>query len=137
MDRYDGYLKAVSIQERVIMQCFEFQIDVEVDDKSPLFKTLDKKQQVLLTHGDSIDKVADNYKVVATSKSGIVAGIANEKSHIYGLQFHPEVDLTQNGKQIFKNFLYDICGLSGSFTLDDRQTKCIQYINEKVDMFIR
>jgi len=108
------------------------QIDVEVDDKSPLFKTLDKKQQVLLTHGDSIDKVADNYKVVATSKSGIVAGIANEKSHIYGLQFHPEVDLTQNGKQIFKNFLYDICGLSGSFTLDDRQTKCIQYINEKV-----
>ena len=62
----------------------------------------------------------------------LVAGIANEKSHIYGLQFHPEVDLTQNGKQIFKNFLYDICGLSGSFTLDDRQTKCIQYINEKV-----
>ena len=48
-----------------------FQIDVEVDEKSPLFKTLDKKQQVLLTHGDSIDKVADNYKVVATSKSGI------------------------------------------------------------------
>jgi len=48
------------------------------------------------------------------------------------LQFHPEVDLTQNGKQIFKNFLYDICGLSGSFTLDDRQTKCIQYIKEKV-----
>ena len=136
MDRYDGYLKAVIIQERVIMQCFEFQIDVEVDDKSPLFKTLDKKQQVLLTHGDSIDKVADNYKVVATSKSGIVAGIANEKSHIYGLQFHPEVDLTQNGKQIFKNFLYDICGLSGSFTLDDRQTKCIQYINEKVNEFM-
>ena len=49
----------------------DVEIDVEVDDKSPLFKTLDKKQQVLLTHGDSIDKVADNYKVVATSKSGI------------------------------------------------------------------
>ena len=54
-----------------IQDFFQFQIDVEVDDKSPLFKTLDKKQQVLLTHGDSIDKVADNYKVVATSKSGI------------------------------------------------------------------
>ena len=66
----------------------------------------------------------------------VVAGIANEKSHIYGLQFHPEVDLTLNGKQIFKNFLYDICGLSGSFTLDDRQTKCIQYINEKVNEFM-
>jgi len=64
----------------------------------------------------------------------LVAGIANEKAHIYGLQFHPEVDLTKNGKQIFKNFLYDICGLSGSFTLDDRQTKCIQYIKEKVKL---
>ena len=95
-----------------------------------------KKQQVLLTHGDSIDKVADNYKVIATSKSGIIAGIANEKSNIYGLQFHQEVDLTENGKQIFKNFLYDICGLSGTFTLVDREAKCIQYIRDQVNFFI-
>lgn len=108
------------------------QIDVEVDDKCGLFKGLAKKQQVLLTHGDSIDKVAENYKIIATSKSGIIAGIANDKSHIYGLQFHPEVDLTLNGKEIFKNFLYDICGLSGTFTLHDREAKCLQYIRDHV-----
>ena len=108
------------------------QIEVEIDDKCTLFKNLGKKQQVLLTHGDSIDKVAENYKVIATSKSGIVAGIANEKSHIFGLQFHPEVDLTLNGKEIFKNFLFDICGLSGTFTLHDRESKCLSYIRDHV-----
>ena len=97
-----------------------------------MFKTLSKKQQVLLTHGDSIDKVAENYKVIATSKAGIIAGICNDKTNIYGLQFHPEVDLTENGKQIFKNFLFDVCGLSGSFTLQDRESKCIKDIQEAV-----
>lgn len=48
------------------------------------------KQEVLLTHGDSIDKVAEGFKVVATS-GNLVAAIANDKLRLYGLQFHPEV----------------------------------------------
>ena len=79
-----------------------------MDDKCPLFKGLTKKQQVLLTHGDSIDKVADNFKVIATSKTGLVAGIGNDKQHIYGLQFHPEVNDSEYGAKIFQNFV-DIC----------------------------
>ena len=97
-------------------------MEIEVDEKCPLFKSLEKKQNVLLTHGDSIDKVADNFKVIATSKSGLVSGIGNDKQNIYGVQFHPEVDLTVKGKDIMKNFLYDICGLSGTFTLQKRDT---------------
>jgi len=108
------------------------QIEIEVDDKCPLFKGLNKKQEVLLTHGDSIDKVADNFKVIATSKSGLISGIGNDKHHIYGVQFHPEVDLSINGKMIMKNFLYDICGLSGTFTLQNREAKCIKDIKEQV-----
>jgi GMP synthase-like glutamine amidotransferase len=53
---------------------------------------LGKAQNVLMTHGDSLDRVADTYKSVATSAGGhVVAAIANEKSKIYGVQFHPEV----------------------------------------------
>ena len=55
-----------------------------------IFRGLTKKQLVLLTHGDSVEKVADGYKSVGTSGS-LITAIANEKSHIYGLQFHPEV----------------------------------------------
>ena len=51
---------------------------------------------------------------------------------IYGVQFHPEVDLTTNGKLIMKNFLYNITGLSGSFTMQSREAECIEYIRKHV-----
>lgn len=47
---------------------------------------------MLLTHGDSIDRVGDKLKVCAYSSSNIVAGLYNEQSRIYGVQFHPEVN---------------------------------------------
>ena len=91
-----------------------------------------KRQPVLLTHGDSIEKVADNYKVIATSKAGVIAAIGNDNTHIYGVQFHPEVDLTTNGKQIIKNFLFDVAGMPGDFTIQDREARCIQEIRDHV-----
>jgi len=51
---------------------------------------------------------------------------------LYGLQFHPEVDLTIEGKKIFKNFLYNIAGLSGNYTLLDRENQSIQLIRDIV-----
>uniref|UniRef100_A0A8C0NKB6 GMP synthase [glutamine-hydrolyzing] n=1 Tax=Canis lupus familiaris TaxID=9615 RepID=A0A8C0NKB6_CANLF len=60
------------------------------------------------------------------------AGIANESKKLYGAQFHPEVGLTENGKVILKNFLYDIAGCSGTFTVQNRELECIQEIKERV-----
>ncbi|XP_004717485.1 GMP synthase [glutamine-hydrolyzing] [Echinops telfairi] len=51
---------------------------------------------------------------------------------LYGAQFHPEVGLTENGKVILKNFLYDIAGCSGTFTVQNRELECIREIKEKV-----
>lgn len=59
-------------------------------------------------------------------------GIANEQKKLYGTQFHPEVDLTENGMDMLKNFLFEIAGCSGNFTVQDRQLSCIQEIQEKV-----
>lgn len=61
-----------------------------------------------------------------------VPGIANESKKLYGAQFHPEVSLTVNGKMILKNFLYDIAGCSGTFTVQNRELQCIQAIKDKV-----
>lgn len=88
-------------------------------------------QQVLLTHGDSIDKVAENFRPIAQSTS-FCAGIYNEKLHLYGVQFHPEVDLTPNGKIMLKNFLFDIAGLTGNYTIQGREADCIKYIKDTV-----
>uniref|UniRef100_A0A8C0NHX6 GMP synthase (glutamine-hydrolyzing) n=1 Tax=Canis lupus familiaris TaxID=9615 RepID=A0A8C0NHX6_CANLF len=104
---------------------------ISVDNTCSLFRGLQKEEIVLLTHGDSVDKVADGFKVVARS-GNIVAGIANESKKLYGAQFHPEVGLTENGKVILKNFLYDIAGCSGTFTVQNRELECIQEIKERV-----
>lgn len=92
---------------------------------------LDKSQTVLLTHGDSIEKVAETFRVIAQSRN-FVAGIANDKLRLYGLQFHPEVDLTTNGKAILRSFLFDVAGLTANFTLESREKDCIKYLKEAV-----
>ncbi|VEN54751.1 unnamed protein product [Callosobruchus maculatus] len=104
---------------------------IEVNTQCLLFKGLEKMQSVLLTHGDSIDKVADNFRVIAQSSS-FCAGIYNEKLHLYGVQFHPEVDLTINGKTMLKNFLFDIAGLTGNYTIQGREEECLKYIKDTV-----
>ncbi|KAM9958372.1 hypothetical protein ACTFIW_001234 [Dictyostelium discoideum] len=99
---------------------------------SKLFKNLNQTEQVLLTHGDSVTKIADGFKIICKSDDGIVSGIENERLGYYGVQFHPEVDLTTNGKKMFSNFLIDICGCSANYTLDDREQQAITYIKSIV-----
>lgn len=55
------------------------------------YRGLEREQLVLLTHGDSIDRVAESFRVTAKS-SNFVTGIASDKMNLYGVQFHPEVD---------------------------------------------
>ncbi|CAL8147628.1 unnamed protein product [Orchesella dallaii] len=107
------------------------QYTVDVENRSRLFKGLDKRQSVLLTHGDSIDRVGNGFVVIGNSGNIIIA-ISNESLQIYGVQFHPEVDLTLEGKTMLKNFLFDISGLTPSYTLRSRETQCIEYIRDSV-----
>ncbi|XP_052760059.1 GMP synthase [glutamine-hydrolyzing]-like [Mya arenaria] len=104
------------------------QFSIQVDNKCPLFSGLEEEQDVLLTHGDSVENVAEGFTTVA--KSGdIVAAIANEEKKLYGVQFHPEVDLSTNGKQIMENFL-TLAGCHFSFTMASREMECLEYIKQ-------
>uniref|UniRef100_A0A0A1X6H0 GMP synthase (glutamine-hydrolyzing) n=1 Tax=Zeugodacus cucurbitae TaxID=28588 RepID=A0A0A1X6H0_ZEUCU len=108
------------------------QENIEIETECPLFNRLSRTQSVLLTHGDSVERVGDKLKVGGWSSNRIVTVIYNDTLRVYGVQFHPEVDLTTNGKQIFSNFLFDICGATPNFTLGNRKDDCIKYIKEKV-----
>jgi GMP synthase (glutamine-hydrolysing) len=107
----------------------EMTIDVATDCR--LFDGLAARQTVLMSHGDSVTRLAPGFKVVAKSADVYVV-IADERRKIYGVQFHPEVDLTINGKRMLENFLFKICGLSGNYDLDDRIQTAIDKIREKV-----
>jgi len=105
--------------------------EIEVDPSCPLFDNLDEKQRVLMSHGDSVDKLAAGFKSCAVS-GHICAAMYNEKLKICGVQFHPEVDLTVNGSAMLGNFLKNICGLAGNYVLEDRIDAAIEKIKEQV-----
>jgi len=104
------------------------QFTVTVATDCTLFKGLEKEQEVLLTHGDSVDKVAEGFTAVAHS-GNLIAAIANEEKRLYGLQFHPEVDLSPEGKAMLKNFLM-LAGCHFSYTMASREEECIEYIKK-------
>ena len=107
------------------------QHEIEVDTTSRLFQGLKSRQKVLLTHGDSISTVADGFRII--SRSGdIVSGIEDSQRRLYGVQFHPEVDLSEHGKEILRNFLFNCAGCVGNFTMVNREAACIKEIREFV-----
>ncbi|XP_048775368.1 GMP synthase [glutamine-hydrolyzing]-like [Ostrea edulis] len=105
------------------------QFTITIDTNCSLFRSLKKEQNVLLTHGDSIDTVARGFTAVAHS-GNIISGIANEDKKLYGVQFHPEVDLTEQGKEMMTHFLFDIAKCKGSFTMQGREAECLKYIKD-------
>jgi len=104
---------------------------IDVDTSSALYANLEAQQSVLLTHGDTVFEAPEGWKVTAKSGS-LIASIENPSKRLYGVQFHPEVDLTVHGVAMFRNFLFGICGLSASFTLKDRKATAVEYIRSKV-----
>ena len=97
----------------------------------PLFKNLDLEQQVLLTHGDAVTRVAQGFDTVARS-DGCIAAIVNKDRALYGVQFHPEVGRTEHGTQMLRNFLYEIAGCKGTYTIEDRRTTAERQILDYV-----
>lgn len=104
---------------------------ISIETTSPLFKGLAQTQDVLLTHGDSVTQLPEGFKTIAKS-GNLIAGIENSIKHFYGIQFHPEVDLTTHGQEIIHNFLYEVAGFDGSFTVEDREEKALEDIRQRV-----
>ena len=92
------------------------QFPIRVDLECELFAGLGDTQEVLLTHGDSVSQLADSLKVTAQSGE-LIAAIAHKEKRIFGVQFHPEVELTENGKIMLRNFLCNVSHIPCSLFL--------------------
>jgi GMP synthase (glutamine-hydrolysing) len=87
-----------------------------VDDDSDLLKDLEEQSTVWMSHGDHIIDLPETYRTIAHTSNAPVAAVRHNQKAIFGVQFHPEVVHTDEGKIIFKNFVDDICGCSRSWT---------------------
>ena len=91
-----------------------------------------KKTKVWMSHADQVSKLPKKFNVVASTNNSRFAIIENKKKKLYGVQFHPEVTHTDNGKVLIKNFLFSICKIKKNWSPKDQKMKLIKNIRDQV-----
>ncbi len=106
----------------------------------PIFEGVSERTQVWMSHSDTIKELPEGFELLATTDSIPVAAfrqngkeaLADQNTILYGLQFHPEVYHSTEGKTILKNFLYKICGCAGEWTPAHFVTETVDALKEKI-----
>jgi GMP synthase (glutamine-hydrolysing) len=101
------------------------------DRNSPLFAGLDEAITVWMSHGDSIVEMPPGFKAIGHTENTPLAAISNDKK-LYGIQFHPEVVHTPQGKEILRNFAINVCGCKGNWTIGNFISESMEAIKAQV-----
>lgn len=97
-----------------------------------LFNGVNKKTKCWMSHGDSIVKLPRGFKTTASTENTNIAATVNSKKGFYGLQFHPEVHHTSQGKKMLRNFIFQVCGCKRTWTMKSFAKDSINQIKETV-----
>ena len=97
-----------------------------------LFRGLPESGITWMSHGDYMEMVPQGFALTARSGACPNVAIADEARGFYGVQYHPEVNHTQHGTDMIRNFLYEVCGATGDWTMGDYKRTAIASIREKV-----
>ena len=107
-------------------------MSVDIKNSSKLFNGFGDKNNFLMTHGDYVSKLPEGFENIAYTEDCPNAGMQNEEKKLYGIQFHPEVNNSENGIQVIRNFVYNICGCTGTWQMSAFAQDTIKAIQEKV-----
>lgn len=99
---------------------------------SVLLEGMKTTQNVLMSHTDFVSKPPKGFRVIAKTDNCPCGAIENPGMKLYGVQFHPEVEHTENGTKLIHNFLYNVCGAVGDYTMDDYIERQVAEIREIV-----
>ncbi len=97
-----------------------------------LFEGVTGPADCWMSHGDSVISLPEGFETIAATSNTPIAAIADPKRRLYGLQFHPEVEHTPKGTVLLRNFLYDICGCQGTWTMESFAREAMDRIRETV-----
>ena len=106
--------------------------EIKVLEDNALFGDLPKEQVVWMSHGDLVTETPDGFITIATSESCPIAAMANAERKFYAVQFHPEVRHSVYGNDILRQFVFDICGAKGDWSMDSFIDMQIEKIREQV-----
>ena len=88
--------------------------------------------KVWMSHADQVSRLPRNFSVIASSDNSKFAIVENKKKNFFGVQFHPEVTHTENGKKLIKNFIFLICKVKRNWSSKDQKMKLIKDIRDQV-----
>ncbi len=97
-----------------------------------VFKGIQKKTPCWMSHGDSIQRLPAGFTISASTENSAVAAAAHRNRKLMGVQFHPEVAHTPQGKKILRNFLFDVCGCKRSWSMKSFARDAIEDIRQTV-----
>ena len=108
-------------------------IDMTRSKDSRLLRNIPEDTSVCwMSHTDYISNTPEGYKVTAVTRDCPCAAMENDEKRIYAVQFHPEVMHTQYGEEIFKTFLFDICGCKGDWVMSSFVEEQVKHLREKI-----
>ncbi len=106
--------------------------EISVIKDSPIFKGLDQTETVWMSHGDRVTAIPEGFEVIATSEGAPFAAIADEARKFYAVQFHPEVVHTRRGTDMIRNFLFEIAGFTGDWSMASFRAESVAKIKAQV-----
>ena len=106
--------------------------EILVDSKECLFKGMEDREIMWMSHSDHIEIMPEGFHVTAHTAVCPVAAMENPQRQIYGTQFHPEVMHSVKGKELLSNFVFGPCGCKGDWKMDSFVEKTVNEIREKV-----
>ena len=106
--------------------------EVTFDTDSKLMKGIDEKEICWMSHTDFVTEMPEGFRIIGKTATCPAAAIECPEKGFYGVQFHPEVNHTPKGTNMIHNFLYEVCGCSGDWTMTNYIEDQIQKIREQV-----
>jgi GMP synthase (glutamine-hydrolysing) len=106
--------------------------EINIDEKCSLFEGIKDSEVCWMSHTDYVEKTPEGFKVASRTSECPVAAMWQEEKKIYGVQFHPEVEHTPFGRRMLKNFLYNICGVKGDWSMSSFAEEKINLIKQIV-----
>ena len=105
---------------------------VEIDNTSSLFQGFENQNDFLMSHTDFVAEVPAGFKNIGKTMHCPNAAMENPDKKLYGIQFHPEVNLSVNGTKVIHNFLFNICKCSGDWQISSFVQDSIKNLKEKI-----
>ncbi|MTI65058.1 MAG: glutamine-hydrolyzing GMP synthase [Firmicutes bacterium] len=101
-------------------------------DNEGIFKDIDNNMLCWMSHTDFIEKPPESFKVTATTESCPVAAMKNVEKKLYAVQFHPEVEHTEMGREMINNFVGEVCNITPDWNMGDFAEETIEKIKTEI-----